>query len=236
MYLSAKYYADLIGINTPIIASNGAFIKNGYDDKPIYENSLPKDIAVEIYKIAKKYGLTIQFNSWDVLFMETPASEEHAYVIMNRDLPEKKRVKFIVNERLDEAILSYEGNILKAGVIENSENKDKLWAAKEEIKDIFRDKLHVVSSGDNNFEITLGSVSKGNAAAYLAKLLNISQEEVMCIGDSENDLSMINYAGIGVAMGNGLDIVKEAADYVTDTNDNSGVGKAIKHFVLDCNS
>lgn len=232
MFLSAKYYADLIGINTPIIASNGAFIKNGYNDKAIYENPLPKDIAIEIYKIAKKYGLTIQFNSWNVLFMETPASEEHAYVIMNRDLPEEKRVKFIINEKLDEAIQNYEGNILKAGVIEKAANKDKLWTAKEEIKDIFRDKLHVVSSGDNNFEITVGSVSKGNAAAYLANMLNIPQEEVMCIGDSENDLSMIKYAGIGVAMGNGLDIVKEAADYVTDTNDNIGVAKAIEHFVL----
>lgn len=232
MFLSAKYYADLIGINTPIIASNGAFIKNGYNDKAIYENPLPKDIAIEIYKIAKKYGLTIQFNSWNVLFMETPASEEHAYVVMNRDLPEEKRVKFIINEKLDEAIQNYEGNILKAGVIEKAANKDKLWTAKEEIKDIFRDKLHVVSSGDNNFEITVGSVSKGNAAAYLANMLNIPQEEVMCIGDSENDLSMIKYAGIGVAMGNGLDIVKEAADFITDTNDNSGVGKAIKHFVL----
>lgn len=232
MFLSAKYYADLIGINTPIIASNGAFIKNGYNDKAIYENPLPKDIAIEIYKIAKKYGLTIQFNSWNVLFMETPASEEHAYVVMNRDLPEEKRVKFIINEKLDEAIQNYEGNILKAGVIEKAANKDKLWAAKEEIKDIFRDKLHVVSSGDNNFEITVGSVSKGNAAAYLANMLNIPQEDVMCIGDSENDLSMIKYAGIGVAMGNGLDIVKEAADFITDTNDNIGVAKAIEHFVL----
>ena len=58
----------------------------------------------------------------------------------------------------------------------------------------------------------------------------------MCIGDSENDLSMINYAGIGVAMGNGLDMVKEAADFVTDTNDNSGVAKAINHFVLNNSS
>ena len=82
----------------------------------------------------------------------------------------------------------------------------------------------------------VGSVSKGNAVAYLADMLNITQEEVMCIGDSENDLSMINYAGIGVAMGNGLDMVKEAADFVTDTNDNSGVAKAINHFVLNNSS
>ena len=82
----------------------------------------------------------------------------------------------------------------------------------------------------------VGSVSKGNAVAYLADMLSVAQEEIMCIGDSENDLSMINYAGIGVAMGNGLDMVKEAADFVTDTNDNSGVAKAINHFVLNNSS
>ena len=54
----------------------------------------------------------------------------------------------------------------------------------------------------------------------------------MCIGDSENDLSMIRYAGIGVAMGNGLDILKNEADFITDTNVNSGVSKAIKKFAL----
>jgi len=236
IFLSARHYADLIGINAPVIASNGAFIKNGYMDEPIYENPLSKEMAIDIYRIVKKYGLTIHFNTWNVLFMETPAPEDHAYVVMNRDLPEEKRVNFIINENLDEAIQNYEGNILKAIVIENSDNKEKLWAAKEEIKDTFRDKLHVVSSGKNNFEVMVGSVSKGNAVAYLADMLNITQEEVMCIGDSENDLSMINYAGIGVAMGNGLDMVKEAADFVTDTNDNSGVAKAINHFVLNNSS
>ncbi len=232
IFLSARHYADLIGINAPVIASNGAFIKNGYKDKPIYENPFPKEMAVEVYRIVKKYGLTIHFNTWNVLFMETPAPEDHAYVVMNRDLPEEKRVNFVINENLEEAIENYEGNILKAIIIERGDNKEKLWAAKEEIKDIFKDNLHVVSSGKDNFEVMVGSVSKGNAVAYLADMLSVAQEEIMCIGDSENDLSMINYAGTGVAMGNGLDIVKEAADFVTDTNDNSGVAKAIEHFLF----
>ena len=232
IFLSARHYADLIGINAPVIASNGAFIKNGYKDKPIYENPFPKEMAVEVYRIVKKYGLTIHFNTWNVLFMETQAPEDHAYVVMNRDLPEEKRVNFVINENLEEAIENYEGNILKAIIIERGDNKEKLWAAKEEIKDIFKDNLHVVSSGKDNFEVMVGSVSKGNAVAYLADMLSVAQEEIMCIGDSENDLSMINYAGTGVAMGNGLDIVKEAADFVTDTNDNSGVAKAIEHFLF----
>ncbi|MGV2686932.1 HAD hydrolase family protein, partial [Clostridium perfringens] len=65
-----------------------------------------------------------------------------------------------------------------------------------------------------------------------ADSLHIPSEEIMCIGDSENDISMLKFAGLGVAMGNGLQLVKDIADFVTDTNDNDGVAKAIEKFVL----
>lgn len=78
----------------------------------------------------------------------------------------------------------------------------------------------------------LGTSSKGNAVKKLAENFGLSPENVICIGDSENDLSMLRYAGLGVAMGNGLDIVKEEADFITDTNLNSGVAKVIEKFVL----
>lgn len=233
LFCSARYYSDLIGIDTPVIASNGSYIKNKFNDTAILENPMPKDVAIEIYNIVKKHGLTVNFNSWDTLIREDFIPENHAYYIMNQDLPEEKRVKFLVCEDIIPTLEDFQGNILKGIVFEDGKNKDNLWAAKEELKDTFGDKLHIVSSGDNNFEVMMGNSSKGNAVAYLAESLGIKPDEVMCIGDSENDISMIKYAGVGVAMGNGLDIVKEVADYVTDTNNNSGVGKAIEKFVLN---
>ena len=233
LFCSARYYSDLIGIDTAVIASNGAYIKTNYEDKALLENPMPKDIAIEIYNIVKKHGLTVNFNSWDTLIREDPVPENHAYYSMNKFLPEEKKVKFIIDSNnFTNAIEKFTGTILKGIVIEEAENKDHLWAAKQELKDVFGDELQVVSSGNNNFEIMVASSSKGNAVAYLAKELNVLPEEIMCMGDSENDLSMIKYAGIGVAMGNGLDLVKDAADYITDTNDNSGVAKAIEKFVL----
>jgi hydroxymethylpyrimidine pyrophosphatase-like HAD family hydrolase len=56
-------------------------------------------------------------------------------------------------------------------------------------------------------------------------------EETMAVGDSENDYSMINAAGIGVAMGNASDDIKAIADYITTTNEEDGVGEAIKKFI-----
>lgn len=232
LFCSARYYADLIGIDSPVIGSNGAYIKNKYDDIAILENEIPKDIAIEIYKIVKKHGLTINFNSWNTLLREDDVPETHAYSIMNKDLPDDKKVKFIVNSDVIDTINNFDGKILKGIVIEEAENKDKLWAAKDELKETFGDKLHVVSSGTDNFEVMIGTTSKGNAVAYLADTLNIQPEEVMCIGDSENDISMLKFAGVSVAMGNGLQIVKDVAEYVTDTNNNDGVAKAIEMFVL----
>lgn len=86
-------------------------------------------------------------------------------------------------------------------------------------------------SHENLFEVVAKGVNKGNIVKRLAERLEIPLEQVMTIGDQENDKSMIEIAGIGVAMGNAIDAVKEVADYVTATNDQDGVAQAINQFI-----
>ena len=62
---------------------------------------------------------------------------------------------------------------------------------------------------------------------------NVAAHEVIAVGDSENDLSMLQFAGLGVSMGNGDEEIKNRADYITDTNDNDGVAKVIEKFILE---
>jgi len=75
--------------------------------------------------------------------------------------------------------------------------------------------------------------SKGTALKLLLKDMKVAPENVMAIGDAENDIEMIQLAGIGVAMGHADQPVKDAADYVTGTNDEDGVAQAVERFVLD---
>ena len=75
-------------------------------------------------------------------------------------------------------------------------------------------------------------VNKGQALAFLAGMLGVDQQEVMAIGDSMNDLDMIEYAGIGVAMGNANAKVRAAADFVTLGNAEDGVAAAVEKYVL----
>ncbi|WP_062110061.1 Cof-type HAD-IIB family hydrolase [Bacillus niameyensis] len=93
--------------------------------------------------------------------------------------------------------------------------------------------LEISNSSPLNIEVNALGINKANALKKICKLLGISMDEVLACGDSLNDLAMIQAAGCGVAMGNAQSIVKEAADWVTDTNDADGVAKAIRYWVLN---
>ena len=82
-------------------------------------------------------------------------------------------------------------------------------------------------------EVINKEASKGNGLTTLAKHLGISMDETMAIGDQQNDMSMVEVAGFGVSMGNGIPELKQIADAVTTTQDEDGVGVAIDKYVLD---
>jgi len=92
--------------------------------------------------------------------------------------------------------------------------------------------VKVTSSLYNNIEINAADCNKGTALLGFAKKLGYGREQVMSCGDGSNDIEMISMSGIGVAMENGLDMMKEAADYITVSNEQDGVAKAIEHFCL----
>ena len=234
LFTSAKYYAGLLGVKTPIISCNGAFIREKDEDKVIYESVLNEDQLYRIYDVIKKYDINMAyFNTPNTVISEKIVPEDHGYKVMNRMMGESNE-KVMFSEGVDfrEAFKTHGKHILKSICIENDSNKlEDLFKAKEELKKY--EDLEVVSSSPSNFEVMNKGTSKGRAVKVLADILNINREEVMCLGDSENDLSMIEFAGLGVAMGNAEEFLKEKADYITDTNENDGVAKAIEKFVLD---
>ena len=92
--------------------------------------------------------------------------------------------------------------------------------------------ITTVCGGYNNLEFTRADANKGVGLRKLAEILGVNPDATMAIGDTENDLAIIEAAGIGVAMGNATDAVKARADYVTTTNTKDGVAAAIEHFIL----
>lgn len=94
------------------------------------------------------------------------------------------------------------------------------------------EKFNLMKSRDCLLEIIHKDVSKANGIDLLAKELGIKQSEVMAIGDEENDVSMIEYAGMGVVMENGNENLKKLAQFVTKSNQEDGVAHAVEKFVL----
>ncbi|WP_101842140.1 Cof-type HAD-IIB family hydrolase [Halobacillus sp. Marseille-P3879] len=88
--------------------------------------------------------------------------------------------------------------------------------------------LEISNSSPTNIEVNPAGVNKAAALLKVCERLDLNMENVMSVGDSLNDLAMIKEAGIGVAMGNAQEDVKKAAAWVTDTNNNNGVAKAIR--------
>ena len=127
-------------------------------------------------------------------------------------------------------------NIIK----DNRQAFKVLYLGSEELLDDIQNKIPkyiyekfaVVRSLPIVLEIFNKDCNKGNAVRDLGKMLNISKDEIIAIGDQQNDFEMIKFAGMGVAMGNAIGILKEVANYITDTNDNNGVAKVINKFVL----
>ncbi len=229
IFVSARKFAEILGVKTPIIASNGAYIREKDKEKVIYKKTLTQKNCMDIYEITKKYNFLKMFNTHDTICSPEEFPEGYLYLKFNESLPKNKRVNLLVDSDIEKFINNEKENILK--FVSVSTDPEELKKARKEIS--LLEGIEIVSSGNMNFEINRRGVSKGNAVNILAQMYNISNEEVICIGDNENDISMLKYAGLGVAMGNALDSVKEVAQYVTDTNDNDGVAKVIKKFVLD---
>lgn len=92
--------------------------------------------------------------------------------------------------------------------------------------------ISFLTGGYHNLEFTKAGVKKGPGLRFLTDSLGIPVEEAMAVGDTENDLDIIETAGLGVAMGNAQESVKQMADYITHTNEESGVAWAIRGKVL----
>lgn len=112
-------------------------------------------------------------------------------------------------------------------MFDDPEIRLKAFASMEQ----YQGKLAVTSAAAFNMEINTLTANKGSALMALGKVLSILPEEIMAIGDSGNDYEMIRQAGIGVAMGNAIEEIKDIADFVTLTNEEDGVAFAINKFI-----
>ena len=228
IYTSALYYARLLGISTPIIASNGAIIREEHTDNTMYQCLLPETGIKEMIRLTREIGLYCHFFSKDTIYTERLVNVSSRYTEWNKFLAEKDQVKIGLLDSFEDMTEYQKNEIFKAVVVD--EDNNKLQYIRDEV--LKTGLVTVSQSLKDNIEVMSKEVSKGNAVAKLAEIYKINPAEIITLGDNENDISMIEYAGLGVAMGNAVQLLKDRANYITADYMDDGVAQVIEKFLL----
>ncbi|MGL4345673.1 MAG: sugar-phosphatase [Cellulosilyticaceae bacterium] len=217
-----RAYLEELGLTTEgdyVISYNGALVEN-VGTKEVISHVLVNGADVRyLYHIAKELGVHIHALSHEGCV--TPQISRYSELeseINGIGLVVKDFETFDVNEELPKIMMIDEPALLEEAI-------KKLPAEVYE-------KYTVVRSAPFFLEFLNPKVNKGEGVRALAEKLGIDPSEVICVGDAGNDKHMIEYAGLGVAMGNAFEEIKAIADFVTKSNEDDGVAYVIEEFML----
>lgn len=220
MYSSARVYADELGLSAPIITYNGAVVKTAAGElvsgefmdeetvRKVLEYCFANDIYVQLYAEGEFYY---------VRQTDAARAYENAAGVKGFEVGQ-------------EGMLSRTAQVEKLLIVGRTPE-----LADDIVIDLnvrFSDSLAAMKSTAVYIEIIRPSVSKAGAMLSLAARYGIKPEEIMALGDSDNDISMLRAAGLPIAMGNANESVKEIASYVTVNCEDGGVAEAIEKYVL----
>lgn len=216
---------DTMKITQPLILCNGAIIQDPVTKEVYFSKTLENEVAIKILEIVSKAGLYFYYYTIDSINAREVKYITAIYERQNRNSTRPDKIKINIT---DDIIYKAENDEIFKIVIIN-EDAEKFEKVKEELKHIEKN-ITITSSFWNNIEIVASGVNKGIGVKFIAEKLGLSHKDIMCIGDEENDESMIEVAGFSVAMGNANETLKKMADFVTDDNENEGISKAIMEF------
>lgn len=219
-----KEYVDLLGLNEPMILYNGTAIGHPFQSERLFERSFDKAAIRPVLERLEEENATYMVYTKDCI-LSKPNDRVRFFERRNETLPERQRSVFRSLPPIEEILTDY--TILKVLVIERDLVKfQALQAWLEENKECM-----IAMSQKSFLDINPSHTSKGDALKRLANHYAIDLRDVVAFGDQENDLSMLETAGIGVAMGNASPYVKARADQTTLSNEEDGFAVWIENNV-----
>ena len=219
------------------IFGNGIQIIDFKTGKEIYCSSLDKNIVLTCIKLAKEYDLHIHFYTNTSIVSEKLMYMDLRNYILNKESNQNLAVHIVNNiyefaKKSNEKILGFIISSDKELTDIKNEISKKLDVSITLIKKYGKYKDTIINKEYEYLDITSSNTSKGNALNLLREYLNLSQEEVMAVGDNINDTEMLKNAGIGVAVANASEQLKEIASYVTTSSvEEGGFAEAINKYL-----
>ena len=203
-----------------ILSFNGGRITDCRTGQVIYNKTLPDDVLAPLFFIAKKYsGIDIvAYDSENIISGIKPNKYTELESFINH-MPIIEIDDFVshITEPVNKFLITGEPEIIER--------------VKTEITSYFRSYLYVYCSDPFFLEIMPPGIDKAHSLLRLLTSIGLTADQMICCGDGYNDLTMIEAAGLGVAMQNAQPLVKERADYITKSNDEDGVLHVINQFM-----
>jgi len=209
-----------LNLDVPFITYNGAMVVMGKSKQVLYEQKLSPVDSIDIIRLGKKYNTTIMIWNDNKLFVTELNERAKNYKMISGVEP------VVVND-LERAVENGTTKILWYDEVE------KIQQYQEEIGEYLSNNVNFHTSRPYFLEFVDKNASKAIAMEKLGRYFGIKQSEMIAVGDGYNDLSMIEYAGLGVAMANSPDEVKQKADYITLSNEEDGVAHVIHKFLSE---
>lgn len=194
------------------ITCNGAYIE--YQNKCIYKKAIPADAIQRTIEFAEKYHAVVYFEGYDKIYVYNSQLPSHTWFIQTWHMKEET-----IETTFDEnTIEAYIGMIL----FEDESHLEKVYQALGNDFDISR---HV---NQNSFDLTLKGENKAKGIQEVMHYFHATSKEAVAFGDGNNDLEMIELVGLGIAMGNAVEPLKQIADDITANVEDDGVAKALE--------
>jgi Cof subfamily protein (haloacid dehalogenase superfamily) len=219
-YLLAKRTADRLGIHTPLVCNNGAIVKRPDDGGELLHLRLDQELAREVTALADERGWEAFTTIEDATYMRPRPGI----------IPEKLPAGLRVSERQsDEVARGQPTAVLVFGEEAVNEIESRFLPANDGRANFSLNRPRIFP---HYVVLTHPEADKGSALEMVCRELDVPMTEVLAMGDSESDLSMLRMAGLGIAVNNAPDEVKRAALHIAPANDADGVAWAIERFAL----
>ncbi len=213
-------YAQQLNLNTPLISLSGAYVTDGKEEGILLRKTMDLARFREMVSIFEEKNYYVKVYTENRLFVQEAVRETVDY----------SRIFGVPYTAVGRrGLRALEEMPLRMAVFDDPLRIQNAWR----ILDMWSDSFAVIRDTDLGLEIVEPTVSKGAALKIICSDLDIPLSNVMAIGNEGSDISMIRAAGVGIAMGNACEELKQCADAVTKTNEECGVGYAIQKFVLN---
>ncbi|MEG1547576.1 MAG: Cof-type HAD-IIB family hydrolase [Clostridia bacterium] len=218
-YHGSSHIWKQLNIHGPVINYGGAIVMDSNTDTMLYSTAVTPELVIEALEFAHELGVHSQLYQGDGIVCEN----ENAYA--------QKYVSFLdLKMDIDPDIRKKSwNNVPKVLYITDAENAERLMPI---IAKRFEDRLKVSASKPGFIEINHKDAHKGSAVAWVAQYMGIPQEQVVAIGDNTLDSEMIKWAGLGVAVGNAYQSVKDIADIIAPDCADNAVAWVIDNVIL----